>query len=283
MSNSGEPAGFYEYADAELSMRLPLYLGQKKRGTRFFEALSKKRKDNPLHGFSIEFLNEAGVKAHREIMTFKDPRTNEERMGVRGQVIRRGKPSYLDDGLEVLGATQVTATGETLYGYQMLFPLGSRHVYAAFFGQGELAAFEESCKEIVSSVRLAEVGDAQPPARSRRWARSGLGHADMKRLKQALDGLPAQLTYLRRPILAMATQDQDLLGSGEGDVAPIERALRKTAKRGGVESIASDHAKLLHEWLVALHDHESAWAAPAFFVEGVLRGRAGFGPGSAEP
>src|SRR6185312_13772951 len=80
-----ERADFYEYRDAEMSMRLPLYLRQKKGGMRYFEAPPKKRKDNPVHGLSIEFLNHDVVKVRYDIMCFTDPRANEERMGVRGQ------------------------------------------------------------------------------------------------------------------------------------------------------------------------------------------------------
>ncbi len=98
-------------------------------------------------------------------------------------------------------------------------------------------------------------------AESRRSrATGGLGRADTARLKGALDGLPPEIAYLRRPILVIAKEDQDLLGSGEGDIAQIERALRKTAKRGEIESVALAHAKLLHEWLLSLPDYEGAWA-----------------------
>jgi len=258
-------------------MRLPPYLRQKKKGMCFFEPSSKKRKDNLIHGFSIEFLNDEGVKVHRDIMMFTNPRANEEHMGVRGELLRRGKPLYLDDGLEVLNAIHNAVTGDTFYGYTVLFPLGSRHIYATFFGQGELSTFDESCKQIVSSVGLVKAGEAPLPARRWKGVPSGLGDAGTKRLKQALDGLPAELAYLRKAILAIAKQDQDLLGSGEADIGPIERSLRKVAKGGAIGQTAMAHADALHQWLIALPDSEGAWATPLGFVEGYLRGSAQFG------
>lgn len=254
-------------------MRVPSYLRQKK-AIPFFEARSKKDRHRPLLHFAVGVLNDEGVRAEWTSIMGMNPGASDEWMGVRRRLIRRGKASYLGDGLELLGASHNTVTGDVHYNYNILFLVGSRRISATFFGQGDLSVFEALCRQIVSSIRLAKGGDERQPAGRDSKVAGGLGRADRRRLKEALSGLPPEIAYLRRPILALAKEDQDLLGSGEGDIRSIERALRRNSKPGSIKIIAKYDAELLHGWLVSLPGHDGAWAAPAWFVEGVLRGSA---------
>ena len=146
---------FYEYKDAELSMRVPSYLRPKK-GMRYFAARSKKDRHHPILHFAVEFLNDDLVKAHWASVMRMEPGAREESMGVRGHIVRRGKATYLVDGLELLGSSHNTVSGQTHHDYNVLFLSGSRRVYITFFGQGELDTFDRLCREIVNGIRIHE-------------------------------------------------------------------------------------------------------------------------------
>lgn len=269
MMGSEQADEYYEYKDSEISLRVPSYLRQKRDGP-LFETGSKKGKPHVLLSFAVDFKDKAG-EVQRSVMMQRTPGVTEDMPGVRQRVIRRGETSYLADGLELLISDEYARTGDVYHNYAVLFPLGSRHVYAVFFGQRDLAEFEKVCMQIVSSIRLVEsVGGSA--ARPRARAAGGLGRARSERLAIALDGLPREIAYLRDPILAIAMQDQELLGSGEGDISPVERALERVAKPGEMKLVARAHADLLHDWLVSLPNQASVWAVPAGFVEGALRG-----------
>jgi hypothetical protein len=261
-----------DYQDAELSMQLPAYLRQKKKDIRFFEAPQSSRHTYLIHGVSIDLPSDAGKHAKQEIMALSDTGEEEELAGWRRRILRRGKPSYLQDGLEILLTLFVAATGVTLISSKVQFLLESHGIIADFSGQGDLGQFSESCKKIVLSVRSTEAGEAVTPLPRVRGANSGLGDADIKRLKEALVALPSEIAYLSQPILVAAKQDQDLLGSGDADVNTIIRSLQKSAPSGSIDRIAPVHAEILHRWLTELPNAKGAWAAPMWFIEGFLRG-----------
>src|SRR5260221_8815644 len=103
--------------------------------------------------------------------------------------------------------------------------------------------------------------------------RSGpLAKRDLVRLTSALDRLPSEIAYLREPILAIAAQDQDLLGCGEADPTLLEEALRKYANADSGTFEPEIIADLLAQWTKSLARQNSLWAAPIWFVEGFLRG-----------
>jgi len=104
---------------------------------------------------------------------------------------------------------------------------------------------------------------------------------DRARLATALDGLPPQIAHLRRPILDIARQDQDLLGCGEADTTLLESAVWEGD--AGKEFDCEAAANALHLWLEGQVEHRSAWAAPVAFVEGFLRGLQMFGEGNPPP
>ena len=107
-------------------------------------------------------------------------------------------------------------------------------------------------------------------------ASKGLSKRDRDHLSTALNNLPAQIKYLRDPILAIAKQDQELLGSGEADTNLLANALRENSK-GSLEEEAEAAADLLQGWIEGEDGNESPWAGPVWFVEGFLRGGQLFG------
>lgn len=104
----------------------------------------------------------------------------------------------------------------------------------------------------------------------------GLSKRDRDHLSTALDDLPAEIKYLRDPILDLARQDRDLLGSGEADTNLLAKALRQNSKES-LEEEAEAAAELLQRWIEGQKGNDSAWAGPVWFVEGFLRGGQLFG------
>jgi hypothetical protein len=98
-----------------------------------------------------------------------------------------------------------------------------------------------------------------------------LNTKDKTRLNSALAKLPPEINYLREAIMKISMEDQDLLGSGEADIDPIFKAF-KAAILKFQGATASDHAHILRKWLKKMPHHTGKWAAPLWFVEGVLRG-----------
>ncbi len=269
------------YEDADLRMWLPLYL-RPKRGMRFFAPLGKKSKDAIVYSMAVEFIdNQFGIDLYQSQFATHKTGTEWEMGGVKTTILRQGKSSFVDDGVEVLSKVETLVTHDLLFGYNIFFKLGDRHLHALIGGQRDQTEFEVACKQIVSSIELKHGGYKDSP-KENLAASGGLKPTDKARLIAVLNKLPLDLEYLRKPIMTIAKEDQDLLGSGEADTSPIERALRKAAGQSGIGSTAAAHAEVLRTWLEALPDRDGAWAGPVGFVEGFLRGRALFGDDAAE-
>jgi hypothetical protein len=103
------------------------------------------------------------------------------------------------------------------------------------------------------------------------------------RLSVALEGLPQEIAYLRKAIMAIAEQDRGLFGSGEADVTPLLEVLRQRGEPETLASVAAGDADILHGWLESLADHDAAWAGPIASAEGFLRGCAFAEPAELEP
>ena len=110
----------------------------------------------------------------------------------------------------------------------------------------------------------------------------GLSKRNRDHLSTALDNLPAGINYLRDPILDIARQDQELLGSGEADTNLLAKALRQNS-RGSLEEEAATAADLLQGWAEERQLDKSPWASPLWFVYGFLRGGELFGTDEEEP
>lgn len=156
--SSGQPADFYEYSDSELSMGLPSYLRPKK-GIRFFSARSKRDRDRQLLNVAVEIPTEDRASTFWSTIMNAMP---SDWMGVRQRIVRRGKASYLTDGLELLHSSHNIASGKILYDYHVLFLLGQSRIYVTLFGQGEIQAFEDQCRLVVTSIRVKGSAVAAP-------------------------------------------------------------------------------------------------------------------------
>src|SRR5713226_7208052 len=93
-------AEFYEYEDAVMRMRLPIYLRPKK-GMRFFGPHHRKGKDQVIYTIAVE-LGDSRLAEVYGALAQNDAGDSMEWMGVRSDVIRRGPSKVTDNGVEVL-------------------------------------------------------------------------------------------------------------------------------------------------------------------------------------
>jgi hypothetical protein len=259
---------FVEYEDAELQIRIPSYL-HAKRGMRFFEPRGRQKMSAIIFGMSVDFINLQSVDDYRSQFFTRQGATEWYLDGRKTTTIRSGKSKDIEGGLECLTITHLPAGDDLLFGYGILLPIGERYINVGINGRRDQTEFEKACKEIVSSIKL-KPGAVHPPRQKR--IGNQLRRKDETRLKAALQGLPPTIAYLRLPILAIAKEDQDLLSSGEGDISPLVKAFKKHVKKGDIALVADRDAGDLHAWLEGLPGNDGTWAAPAWFVEGALRG-----------
>ena len=99
---------------------------------------------------------------------------------------------------------------------------------------------------------------------------------DKARLVKALASLPESLEYLRDPILALADEDQDLLGTGEVDTAMLAEAIDRQAAVQP-SGFAASQAEALEQWLTDHATRDAAWAPLVWFVAAFLTGYGMFG------
>src|SRR4051794_20779740 len=124
---------FYEHEDKELSMRVPRYLRPKK-GIRYFAAAGKQSKEPGIFAMAVDLPNAESAGAVRNNLLSVNPI---DWQGVQQRVIRRGKPDYLHDGVELLSSSYNTVNSDVLYEYAVLFTAGGRNVYCSMSGRGE--------------------------------------------------------------------------------------------------------------------------------------------------
>lgn len=142
--------------------------------------------------------------------------------------------------------------------------------------------FEAIGTEIIASIQLVhgprsrktESGAATP--RGTRPKSVGMRVREKSRLANALESLPEELLYLRDPILAIADEDQDMLGSGEVDTTLLAQAIEQQAA-SQPNGFASAHAEELEEWLRGVARPNAIWAGPVVFVQAFLTGYDMFG------
>ena len=93
---------------------------------------------------------------------------------------------------------------------------------------------------------------------------------EKRRLAKALEALPEELMYLRDPILAMADEDQEMLGCGDVDTGLLAEAFQRQAVSH--PGSAAVRAEELKQWLLGFSNPEAAWARPIWFAQGFLMG-----------
>ena len=98
----------------------------------------------------------------------------------------------------------------------------------------------------------------------------GLKNKDRMQLTKVLKSMPANIRHLREGILAIARQDEGLLGNGEADLRVLFRDLRKNAGANG-QVDGNALAKEMKEWMDEAVTKDDSWAGPLWFVQGYLQ------------
>jgi hypothetical protein len=260
---------FYKYEDTQLRMQLPIYLRPPKKGYRFFKVDARQHKKSEIDCIAVSFRTKEGAERDRNRLNTRMEPTNQ--MGVHSEVVRQGASLFVLGGTEAFVRSRNSRSEDILFQYGLIFEIDGQYLYVAISGKRNFKQFEDECQKIVTSIKLKGVG-AGYDIKQKRSTNGRLTRADQSKLNAALGGLPSPISYLRRSISAIAKQNQDLLGSGEADFGPIEKALLKNAKPGAIGSVSDAHADILRKWLTTFSDHSEPWAGPAWFVEGFLRG-----------
>jgi hypothetical protein len=267
--------GWNEYRDSRLVVQVPAYLRQRN-SMLLFEAPKKRRPGQNIIMLGANVLADPNlIEASRGAIENFRPYSVPE-AGYETILIARGKPEWLGKGSYLLTGNRNLSTGQTIYSLGAVFDRSRMTLDVTIVGDGDLDLFKQVAKSMIEGIRAVDGADTGPPTKRSRRASNGLSRSDRAKLNAALKELPTELAYLRKAILTIAKQDQDLLGSGEADIDPIVRSLQKVAEAGAVEQTATAHADALHRWLTALPDSNGGWAAPLWFIEGSLRGCARF-------
>jgi hypothetical protein len=266
---------FVEYRDEKIRIKLPKQLRLKRGTSYFFSGILKRGRKDACVTLAV-VLDPPPVlrKAARQVILRALP--HQEWMGVETRVIRKGRCFFGDGGIEVLGASTVPEpTGTiTLYRWNVLYQLGKHYVDIHLGGGGDLDEFEKMAKEIITSLKLLSPSQSKKAATGstiKSIKNGGLKAREKARLASALKSLPEDLKYLRAPILAIADEDQDLLGCGEVDTSLLSEAIEKQAV-SQPSGFATNHSKKLEKWLKSNTSKNDTWAGPVWFVMAFLMG-----------
>jgi hypothetical protein len=274
---------FVEYSDVKIRIKLPKQLRQE-RSKRFFHGnlMRGKPESNLIVAIDID-LNAQRVEAYRKVFLG----TADDRPATlpRGYKVQRSGPcGFGEDGLELFTSSEIFDKGYTLYSWQVLFHLQDRYVMMSVMGAGSREEFEDMAREIITSLTLLSPSESKRSATTATGSaikgakRGGLRAKEKARLAMALKSLPDELEYLRGPILAIADEDQDLLGSGEGDTRLLVEALEQQAA-SRPSGFAAAQAAELKEWLKGISTGNEEWARPIWFAIAFAMGYDMFGKG----
>jgi hypothetical protein len=142
--------GWYEFSDEELTMQVPGYLRPKK-GVRYFTPRGRRGRGQHILGIAVVDESPEGadaIRAHLGSARFVDWQD------VKQRAVRRGETRFVADGYELLSTSYNTSTHESLHRYDVVFGRLSRYVHLSISGRGEIADFDDVCREIASSIRL---------------------------------------------------------------------------------------------------------------------------------
>lgn len=142
------------FEDEKIKLRVPRQLRVKRGGTSysFSGVLKRSRKDaRVILGIDLD-LPPVLRKAAKQVILRALP--HEVRLGVEKCIIRKGKCSFGDGGIEVFEASTVPdPTGTiTLYRWVILYKLGNHYLNIDLFGGGDLDAFEKMGTAIIESI-----------------------------------------------------------------------------------------------------------------------------------
>ena len=145
---------YITFEDEQIQLRIPRQLRSKRGGTvySFSGVLKRGRKDARVTVLVELDPTPVSRKAQRQVILKALP--HEVWLGVETRVIRKGRCSFGDGGIEVLGASTVPEpTGTiTLYRWVVLYKLGKHYLYIDLNGGGDLDAFEKMGTAIIESI-----------------------------------------------------------------------------------------------------------------------------------
>ncbi len=145
---------YINFEDEKIKLRIPRQLRVKRGDTSysFSGILQRGRKDTRvILGIDID-LPPVLRKAARQVILRALP--HQVWLGVEMRTIRKGRCSFGDGGIEVLGASSVPEpTGTiTLYRWVVLYKLGKHYLNIDLNGGGDLDAFEKMGNTIIESI-----------------------------------------------------------------------------------------------------------------------------------
>lgn len=264
---------YVEYSDEKIRIKLPKQLRQQ-RSQRFFHGNLVRGKPQTQTSIGIDInLDAQYVKAVKQ--EFR--RTEIKNRPPDDKVERLGPCEFGKDGLELLTSFVQPDTGHTFYCWDMIYNLNGFYVMVSIMGSGTREDFESMAREIITSLTLQSSPKTRksPIAQDRSAIKNvkcgGMRAKDKKHLAKELESLPENLKYLRDPILAVADEDQDMLGCGEIDTTLLDEALQQQEALhpdGGITAQTEE----LKEWLHDLSTPNEAWAAPVWFALGLMMG-----------
>lgn len=263
---------FLEYSDEKIRVKLPKQLRQQ-RSKRFFRGNLVRGKPESQVMVTIDINFDARrVEAIKKV--FIDSVEKHPMSQPKGyRVLRSGKCSYGDDGLELLTSSEIFDKGYTLYRWDVLYQLQGDYVMCIITGGCLREDFESMATEIIKSLKLLSPSPSNKMNTSTiKSVKNGcLKSKDKAQLASALKSLPEKLKYLRDPILAIADEDQDLLGCGEADTKLLAEVLeRQAASQPNGFGVAQ--AAELKEWLADISTGDEIWAGPIWFAMAFMMG-----------
>jgi len=263
---------FVEYIDDKIRIKLPKQLKQN-RSQRFFRGnlVRGKSESNMMVGVSID-LNEEQRKVYLE------PEKRQPVVLPAGyKVLRSGPCDFGEGGREFFSSSEIFGKGYTLYTWEVIYCLQGRYVMLSIMGGGTRESFESMAIEIIKSLTLLSPSQAKKlrgtagSSKIKSVKFGSMQAKDKSRLSRELKSLPEELRYLREPILAIADEDQELLGSGVVDTPLLAEAIEKQAA-SQPSDFASDHAGQLRKWLKGITKTDEPWIGPVWFVMAFLVG-----------
>lgn len=262
---------FVEYSDDKIKIKLPKQLRQQ-RSMRFFRGnLARgKPESNVMVGVSID-LNEAQRKAYLE-----SEKRQPAVLPAGYKVLRSGPCNFGEAGREFFVSSEIFDKGYTLYTWQVLYCLQGRYVMLNIMGSDSRENFETMAKKIIKSLKLLSPSQSKKSKSStnsiiKNVKNGGLKTKEKAHLASALKSLPNDLMYLRDPILAIADEDQDLLGCGEVDTKLLAESIEQQADLQP-SGFATNQSKKLEKWLKSNTSKKDTWVGPIWFVMAFLRG-----------
>lgn len=269
---------FVEYSDEQIRVKLPKQLRQK-RSMRLFHGNLVRGKPETRMSVAIDLdLDAQRVELIKEL--FRGPEIKNRPPNEKLE--RLGPCEFGEDGMELLTCISQPHTGHTFYHWCMIYNLHGTYIEFTIMGGGSREDFENMATEIITSLTLLspsqskKLSGAATGSMIKSMKHGGMRTKEKARLASELKSLPEELKYLCDPILAIADEDQDMLGCGEVDTKLLADALEQQAV-SQPSGFAAAQAEELEGWLKEILTGDEAWAAPVWFVLAFLKGYDMFG------